>query len=56
MPPLIPWLAIDKFTTFQGIAADEQIMLVNAINTMLNNPNNRMRTFIGRWTIHSQEI
>jgi hypothetical protein len=51
MLPLIPWWVKDKFTTFKGIANDEQTMLVNAINTMLDNPNDSMMKFIGRYTV-----
>jgi hypothetical protein len=53
LPPLTlvrnnPQLAKEGYKSFQGLAADERTMILNAIKTSLSNPTNDMSKFMGR--------
>jgi hypothetical protein len=58
LPPLVltvtrnnPRLAKEGFKTFQGLAANEQSMILDAIDTMLNDNKDKMRRFMGMNTV-----
>jgi hypothetical protein len=53
LPPLTmvqnnPQLAKEGYKSFQGLAADERTMILDAIKTSLSNPTNDMSRFVGR--------